>query len=281
MDEFQDLSLAQYEVITGLCAGHRHCFVVGDDEQSIYSWAGADPWILKRFRDDFGVTEVVLDRNRRCSRQIFEAARRVIALNPTMFEKRIEADQESEHCVVSYAFADEVEEAGWLLEDLWRDREATRLEWGEYALLYRAHVTGQYLETRCIEAGIPCRLAQGQSVRDDELIAFVVSSLQVIRSPDDPVAIEAFADQVLPRPLIEQVRARYRELRPGLRPPRLRPGRGPGRRGREQGVALHLPRGEPRRAGPHPRNARRRWWTSCSPSGSGSTAIRWRSGPPS
>jgi DNA helicase II / ATP-dependent DNA helicase PcrA len=212
VDEFQDLSLAQYEVITGLSAGHRHCFAVGDEEQSIYSWAGADPRILERFGTDFEVTEpVVLDRNRRCSRQIFESARRVLALNPTIFHKRLEADRESEHCVASYAFASELEEATWLLEDLWRDREATNLEWGEYALLYRAHVTGQYLETRCIEAGIPCRLAQGQSVRDDELIAFVVSSLRVIRSPDDPVAIEAFADQVLPRPLVEQVQARYRD----------------------------------------------------------------------
>jgi DNA polymerase III epsilon subunit family exonuclease len=212
VDEFQDLSLAQYEVITGLTAGHRHCFAVGDEEQSIYSWAGADPRILERFGTEFEVTEpVVLDRNRRCSRQIFEAARRVIALNPTLFQKRLEADRESEHCVASYAFADEIEEATWLLEDLWRDREATNLEWGEYALLYRAHVTGQYLETRCIEAGIPCRLAQGQSVRDDELIAFVLASLQVIHAPDDALAIEAFADQVLPRPLVEQVRARYRD----------------------------------------------------------------------
>jgi DNA polymerase III epsilon subunit family exonuclease len=211
VDEFQDLSLAQYEVITGLTAGHRHCFAVGDDEQSIYSWAGADPRILERFRDDFAVAEVVLDRNRRCSRQIFEAARRVIAPNPALFRKEIVADRESEHCVVTHSFADEVAEASWVLEDLWRDRAETGLGWGDYALLYRAHVTGQYLEMRCIEAGIPCRLAQGQSVRDDEVIAFVVSSLRVIRSPEDPLAVEGFAEQVLPGPMIEQVRARYRD----------------------------------------------------------------------
>jgi DNA polymerase III epsilon subunit family exonuclease len=212
VDEFQDLSLAQYEVITGLAREHRHCFAVGDDEQSIYSWAGADPRILERFRDDFEVdAPVVLDRNRRCSRQIFDAARRVIARNPALFEKRLEADRESEHCVIAYAFDDEVEEADWLLADLRRDRAASRLEWGEYAFLYRTHAVGQYLETRCIEAGIPCRLAQGQSVRDDELIGFVLASLRVIRSPDDELAIEAFADQVLPRLLVEEVRARYRE----------------------------------------------------------------------
>jgi DNA polymerase III epsilon subunit family exonuclease len=212
VDEFQDLSLAQYEVISGLTADHRHCFAVGDDEQSIYSWAGADPRILERFRDDFGVTEVVLDRNRRCSRQIFEAARRVIALNPALFRKQIEADKESEHCVASYTFGDEGQEAAWVLADLQRDRESSGLEWGDYALLYRAHATGEYLEFRCIEAGIPCRLAQGHSVRDDELIGFVIAALRVIRSPDDPVAIESFADRVLPRTLIEQVEACYRDL---------------------------------------------------------------------
>ena len=212
VDEFQDLSLAQYEVVAGLAKEHRHCFAVGDDEQSIYSWAGADPRILERFRDDFAVdVPVVLERNRRCSRQIFEAARRVVARNPALFQKQLEADRDSEHCVVAYAFDDDVEEADWLLADLRRDREVSRLEWGEYALLYRTHATGQYLETRCIEAGIPCRLAQGQSVRDDELIAFVLASLRVIRSPEDELAVEAFADRVLPRQLVEEVRARYRD----------------------------------------------------------------------
>ena len=62
VDEFQDLSLAQYEVVTGLTAEHRHCFAVGDDEQSIFSWTGADPHILRQFREDFGLAEpIVLD----------------------------------------------------------------------------------------------------------------------------------------------------------------------------------------------------------------------------
>ena len=150
---------------------------------------------------------VVLDRNRRCSRQIFEAARRVIARNPTLFEKRLEADRDSEHGVVAHAFDHDVAETDWLLADLRRDREVSRLEWGDYALLYRTHAIGQYLETRCLEAGIPCRLAQGQSVRDDDLIAFVLASLTVIRSPEDELAIDAFADRVLPRQLVDEVRA--------------------------------------------------------------------------
>jgi DNA helicase II / ATP-dependent DNA helicase PcrA len=108
VDEFQDLSLAQYEVITQLASHHRNCFAVGDDDQSIYAFNGADPRILERFRDDFGMAApIVLDLNRRCSRQIFQAARRLVTRNPGLFEKRLEADRESEHCVAAHVFADE------------------------------------------------------------------------------------------------------------------------------------------------------------------------------
>jgi DNA helicase-2/ATP-dependent DNA helicase PcrA len=213
VDEFQDLSLAQYAVVTGIAAAHRNCFAVGDDEQSIFSWTGADPAILERFRTDFEIeTPVVLERNRRCSRQIFEAARRLVTRNPALFDKRLEADRESEHCVAAHVFEDERAEAEWLLADLLRDRLISGLDWGDYAVLYRQHRLGQYLETRLVEADIPCRLARGQALADDEVIGFVAASLRVIRSPDDPVAVEAFADQVLPRALVEQVRAAHRGL---------------------------------------------------------------------
>jgi superfamily I DNA/RNA helicase/DNA polymerase III epsilon subunit-like protein len=213
VDEFQDLSLAQYEVITQLASHHRNCFAVGDDDQSIYAFNGADPRILERFRDDFGMAApIVLDLNRRCSRQIFQAARRLVTRNPGLFEKRLEADRESEHCVAAHVFADETTEAGWLVTDLLRDRAESRLHWGEYGVLYRAHRIGQRLETRLIEAGIPCLMARGQALLDDELIGFIVSSLRIIRAPDDPLIVEAFADQVLPRPLLDRVRAAQRHL---------------------------------------------------------------------
>ncbi|HEU5042437.1 MAG TPA: UvrD-helicase domain-containing protein, partial [Gemmatimonadales bacterium] len=92
VDEFQDLSLAQYEVVTGLSRDHRNCFAVGDDEQSIFSWTGADPAILQRFSTDFGIERpIVLDHNRRCSRQIFEVARRLVTRNPALFDKQLDA----------------------------------------------------------------------------------------------------------------------------------------------------------------------------------------------
>jgi DNA polymerase III epsilon subunit family exonuclease len=212
-DEFQDLSLAQYEVIKYLASEHHNCFAVGDDEQSIYSWAGADAAILQRFQQDFEIADpIVLERNRRCSRQIFEVARHLIARNPALFNKEIEADRESPHCVAAYLFEDERAEASWLVADVAGDHATSGLEWGEYALLYRTHRIGQQLETQLIEAGIPCRVARGQALCDDELIGFVISSLRVVRDPRDPVALDGFAEKVLPYPLLQQVRVRFSEV---------------------------------------------------------------------
>jgi superfamily I DNA/RNA helicase/DNA polymerase III epsilon subunit-like protein len=213
VDEFQDLSLAQYEVVTELAARHRNCFAVGDDEQSIFSWTGADPAILSRFRDDFGIAEpIILDLNRRCSRQIFDTARRLVTRNPGLFEKRLEATRDSDHCVAAHTFADESCEARWVVADLLRDRAASGHDWGEYGVLYRSHRIGQGLETRLIEAGIPCLMARGQALRDDELIGAIVASLRIIQAPDDPLPVEAFADQVLPPALVNRVRASHRGL---------------------------------------------------------------------
>jgi superfamily I DNA/RNA helicase/DNA polymerase III epsilon subunit-like protein len=213
VDEFQDLSLAQYEVVGYLTAGRGRCFAVGDDEQSIFSWTGADPAILERFRIDYGVdAPIVLDLNRRYSRQIFESARRLVTRNPGLFEKQLEAERDSEHCVAAHQFPDERTEAAWLVADLQRDHAGSRLPWGEYAVLYRYHSAGQALETRLVQAGIPCLMAKGQALMDDTLIGFVVHSLRMLQTPDDPVVLEAFAERMLPRPMLDRVRANFRGL---------------------------------------------------------------------
>jgi ATP-dependent DNA helicase UvrD/PcrA len=207
VDEFQDLSPVQYSVVRRLADGHRNLFGVGDEEQSIFSWAGSDPEIIHRFREDFAVGElIVLDVNRRCSVQIFETARRLIACNPLRFDKRIYATRESAFDVLARGFEDEEEEADWLIADLRADRAASGQPWGEYALLYRAHRLGERLEERLVFAGIPCRLAQGRAFEDDKVIAWIIASLRVIRAPDDPVLLEALAQRALSGALRQEVR---------------------------------------------------------------------------
>src|SRR2546423_11026438 len=208
VDEFQDVNAVQYDLLKRLAAPHGNFFAVGDDEQSIFTWTGADPYVLVRFGRDYGIERpIVLDKNCRCSRQIFETARRVLAHNPQLFEKQLSAEQESPYDVGAFAFRDEQEEASWLLEDLRGDRAASGLGWGDYAILYRKHKVGEYLEGRLLREGIPCRLARGRSLVEDDVIKYVVAALRIVRAPGDPIALEAFARCVLSPHFLQEVLA--------------------------------------------------------------------------
>jgi DNA helicase-2/ATP-dependent DNA helicase PcrA len=212
VDELQDLSTAHYVIVRKL-AQAGCLFGVGDDEQSIYGWAGADPHVLKRFQQDFGISApIVIEENRRCSSRILDVARRLIARNPPLFDKAIASERDGDHDVQVVALETEADEANWIVADIVRDRAATGLPWGEYAVLYRKNEMGRSLETGMLEAGIPCRLARGRALLDNRVIASVISSIQIIAAPDDPVAVEVFASRVLPAAMLNQVKV---GLRPG------------------------------------------------------------------
>src|SRR2546422_461800 len=206
VDEFQDVNAVQYDLLKRLAAPHGNFFAVGDDEQSIFTWTGADPYVLVRFSRDYEIDRpIVLDKNCRCSRQIFETARRVLAQNPPLFEKQLSADRESPHEVSAYTFRDEHEEATWLVDNLGADRDA--------AILYRKHRVGEYLQGRLLRAGIPCRLARGRSLMEDDVIKYVVTALRGVRFPADPVALEAFARCVLSEHFLQEVEAALSDSR--------------------------------------------------------------------
>jgi len=211
VDEFQDVNAVQYDLLKRLAEPHGNFFAVGDDEQSIFAWTGADPYVLERFRRDYDVVPVILDKNRRCSRQIFETARRVLAQNPQIFQKQLTADRESPYEVVAHAFRDEHDEATWLLDDVRADRTSSGLSWGDYAILYRKHRLGEHIEGRLLRAGIPCRLARGRSLIEDEVIGYVIAALRVVRNPDDPAAMHTFARCVLSEHFLQEVEAALSE----------------------------------------------------------------------
>src|SRR3989454_3527544 len=206
VDEFQDVNAVQYDLLKRLVEPHGNFYAVGDDEQSIFAWTGADPMVLERFRRDYEVAPIILDKNCRCSRQIFETARRVLAQNPRLFEKQLTSDIESPHDVGVRAFRDEHEEATWLIADLGKDPHA--------AILYRKHRLGEYLEGRLLRAGIPCRLARGRSLIEDTVIGYVIAALRIVRQPDDPAALHAFAQVVLSEHFLQEVEAALDESKP-------------------------------------------------------------------
>jgi len=208
VDEFQDVNAVQYNFLKRLAAPHNNFYAVGDDEQSIFAWTGADPMVLERFRRDYDVAPIILDKNCRCSRQIFETARRVLAQNPRLFEKQLTSDIESPYEVELQTFKDEHAEATWLIADLGKEADA--------AILYRKHRLGEYLEGRLLRAGIPCRLARGRSLIEDAVIGYVIAALRIVRHPDDPAALHAFAQIVLSEHFLQEVEAALDDAKPFL-----------------------------------------------------------------
>jgi DNA polymerase III epsilon subunit family exonuclease len=219
VDEFQDVNAAQYAILRRLAEPHRNLFAVGDDEQSIFAFAGANPRVLTQLQRDFGIAApIVLERNHRSSQQIFGVARRLLRANPSLFEKELEAPRQSVHPVRAVSFADDEAEAAWIIADIARDRATHQLGWGDYAVLYRRHETGERLEGWFVRAGVPCRLARGRPLEDDPVIGYVITALRLLRSPGDTIAAEAFARRVLPPHLLERVQAELTGERERLLP---------------------------------------------------------------
>jgi DNA polymerase III epsilon subunit family exonuclease len=219
IDEFQDLNRVQYAIIKALAWEHRNVFAVGDDEQSIYSWAGADPVIFRHYSNDFNVTtRAQLGENRRCPREVVSLSRTLVASNTPIFSDRKhgESDRSSPFPILAHSFDTEREELLWILDDLKRDREANGLSWGDYALLYRTHEIGYNAEAGFLTSNVPCKMAQGRALADDPVVGYLVAALRVISAPDDPVHQERFLQVVLPRALFDGARAKSDEGRTSL-----------------------------------------------------------------
>jgi DNA helicase II / ATP-dependent DNA helicase PcrA len=220
VDEFQDLTPVQYRVIRALAREHRHIFAVGDDEQSIYSWAGADPSVFRSFVNDFTITAPVhLEENRRCPRDVFALARKLVMINTPIFENRVagRTDHDSTFPAVAHDFESDATEMAWIIDDIRRDRAQNGHAWGDVALLYRKHEIGEGLEAAFLNAGLPCRLAQGRALSEDPVVSYVMAALRVIANPVCDLSRDAFFGVVLPRPLFDEARAQAEASRHDLR----------------------------------------------------------------
>ena len=212
VDEFQDLNRVQYRVIRALAEDHRHVFAVGDDEQSIYSWAGADRAVFTTFDQEFelGERRIHLEENRRCPRRVFALARALIEHNPPIFTDKIvpRADRGDTFDVQAMDFETDDAEAAWLVDDIARDRlEHPEVDLGDVAVLYRKHEIGERLETELVNAGIPCRLAPGRALAEDPVVSYLIAAARVIAWADDPLLRDEFLRTVLPQSILLEAEA--------------------------------------------------------------------------
>ncbi|BAV34318.1 ATP-dependent DNA helicase Rep [Sulfuricaulis limicola] len=186
VDEYQDTNLCQYELVK-LLAGHRGMLtVVGDDDQSIYTWRGAHPENLKQLQQDFPQLKVVkLEQNYRSSGRILKAANALIANNPHIFEKSLWCDRDyGAPLRVLRARGDE-HEAERVVSELLYHKFKNNTDFRDYAVLYRENNQSRVLERVLRERRIPYFLSGGTSFFDKTEIKDVMAYLRLLCNPGD------------------------------------------------------------------------------------------------
>lgn len=189
IDEFQDTSLQQYAFIREIESGN--ICVVGDDDQSIYSWRGADFRNFERYEADHpGLAEIKLERNYRSTSTILDAANAVIAHNTRRKKKSLWSPLGTGGTPIHYFEApDEKAEAEKILATIREIRFREHADWGDFGILVRTNSLAQTLEDALVEANIPYRVAGGTSFYQRKEIKDIISYLKAAVNPDDDVSV--------------------------------------------------------------------------------------------
>ncbi len=190
VDEFQDTNMVQYELTRLLAGGHRNLFVVGDLDQGVYSWRGADYRNVLRFREDYPDHKLIrLSQNYRSTDTILAAAKQLIRKN----KQRIDNDLFTERGVgakirIVEAY-NEREEAGWVVEEI-RNLQAQGVSLGDIAVMYRTNAQSRLPEEVFIAHNLPYVLVRGTSFYQRKEIKDVLSYLRLLHNPEDSVSLE-------------------------------------------------------------------------------------------
>ena len=210
VDEFQDTNRVQYQLIWRLAEASRNLTVVGDDDQSIYAWRGAEPRNLLDFDVDFPDAHVVkLEQNYRSTQTILNAANRVISRNLARHDKSLWTDQGAGHPVESFRSFDDRGEAGFVAAAVRQLIASGRVRPEGIAVLYRTNAQSRVLEEQLRAARVPVRIAGGSSFFDRREIRDLVAYLRLIVNPGADSAFERVVN-VPPRGLGEKTVERIR-----------------------------------------------------------------------
>ena len=185
IDEFQDIDALQYELMEALCAWHKNLFVVGDPDQTIYTWRGADGRFLTDFDAKFpGTRTVMMMENYRSTPDILKAANSLIEKNKYRIKKELLPRRSGGAPVICH-FADTQEaEARWICEEI-RRLQAESVDYGDITLLYRAHYVTRAIEQVFLQEKIPYTIYSGVQFFDRMEIKDSLSYLRMIAYKDD------------------------------------------------------------------------------------------------
>ena len=189
VDEYQDTNYAQYQLVRLLTQESRNLCVVGDDDQSIYGWRGADIRNILDFEKDFpDATVIKLEQNYRSTANILDAANQIIAHNEGRKEKELWTAGDEGEKILLYSAGDEREEAAWIAGRI-RTLNRQGIPYGQMAILYRMHALSRVLEETMMRAGIAYRVYGGTRFYDRKEVRDVLAYLRVIENPADNVSL--------------------------------------------------------------------------------------------
>ncbi len=195
VDEYQDTSLAQYQLMQALVGDRPGLTAVGDDDQSIYGWRGARADNLVHLERDYPSLKVIkLEQNYRSSGYILQSANHLIAHNPHVFEKRLWSEMGLGDRISIMGYANDADEAENVARDIMGAHHAHRTPWGECAVLYRSNQQARAMELALRELAIPYVVSGGPSWFDAREIRDGLSYLRLLLNPNDNPAFMRVAN---------------------------------------------------------------------------------------
>ncbi|HEX3623685.1 MAG TPA: DNA helicase PcrA [Acidimicrobiales bacterium] len=190
VDEFQDTNKAQNELVVQLARVHRNICVVGDSDQSVYRFRGADIRNILEFEENFpDATVVVLEQNYRSTSTILDAANAVIANNALRRPKGLWTEQVGGELIRRYFAEDEHEEAAWVSGEMQRLHESENERWGDMAVFYRTNAQSRVLEEQLVRRKIPYRVVGGTRFYDRREVKDALAYLRAVVNPSDEVSV--------------------------------------------------------------------------------------------
>ena len=191
VDEYQDTSKAQYELIKILAREHQNICVVGDDDQSIYGWRGADIRNILEFEKDYDDVHVVkLEQNYRSTQIILDAANTVISNNIERKRKRLWSEKKDGELIKIQVAQDEIEESDFVADMIAKISREQNRSYKDFAVLYRANAQSRSVEDALNRSQIPYNIYGGTKFYERKEIKDLIAYLRVIQNPQDDISIK-------------------------------------------------------------------------------------------